>query len=94
MRQDKRSASAGGPKPPSDHICSKAAPQVSLLHSACPALAPLVSLPPSLFRLCCWFVPTSAAGGHSLHCLAHAPILFYATSFFSASPDFMLVYPQ
>lgn len=48
MRQDKRSASAGGPKPPSDHICSRAAPQVSLLHSACPALAPLASFPPSL----------------------------------------------
>lgn len=48
MRQDSSSASAGGPKPHSDHICSRASPQVSLLHSACPALVPLVFLPPSL----------------------------------------------
>lgn len=76
-----------------DHICSRAVPRVSA-PQCLPSLG-YPGFPPFLFRLCiCWFLPTSAAGGHSPHCLARVTILVYATSFFSASADFVLVYPQ
>lgn len=93
MRKDSSSAPAGNPEPPPDHICSRAVPRVSA--PQCLPSPGYPGFPPFLFRLCiCWFLPTSAAGGHSPHCLARVTILVYATSFFSASADFVLVYPQ
>lgn len=77
------------PKPPPEHICSRAAPQVSA--SQCLPSPGSPGFPPLLFRLCwCWLLPTSATGGHSPHCLAYVAILAYAGFFFSASADFVL----
>lgn len=56
MRQESSSASAGGPKPP---LTTSVAEQYlrSLLHSACSALVPLVSLPSSLGSTAAGFSP-------------------------------------
>lgn len=95
LRQDGSSASERNPKQPLGHgyLQSHTSGLFALQHSPSPG-SPRSSLPPFLFGLCCClFISASAGGGQGLHCLVHMAMVFYTTSFPSASPDFLLLYP-